>query len=99
MDPAEFIFLILPLAALVTILVVIVLYLARKEDVIRHKDVETLNELMQTGVVNKDNFFMFLQDLVSNKMIKEDSYETLGKLLQESFNETEETTQNLYDVK
>ena len=99
MDPAEFIFLILPLAALVTILVVIVLYLARKEDVIRHKDVETLNELMQTGVVNKDNFFMFLQDLVSNKMIKEDSYETLGKLLQESFNETEETTQNLDDMK
>jgi len=99
MDPAEFIFLILPLAALVTILVVIVLYLARKEDVIRHKDVETLNELMQTGVVNKDNFYMFLQDLVSNKMIKEDSYETLGKLLQESFNETEETTQNLDDMK
>ena len=99
MDPAEFIFLILPLAALVTILVVIVLYLARKEEVIRHKDVETLNELMQTGVVNKDNFYMFLQDLVSNKMIKEDSYETLGKLLQESFNETEETTQNLDDLK
>ena len=99
MDPAEFIFLILPLAALVTILVVIVLYLARKEEVIRHKDVETLNELMQTGVVNKDNFYMFLQDLVSNKMIKEDSYETLGKLLQESFNETEETTQNLDDMK
>jgi len=92
MDPAEFIFLILPLAALVTILVVIVLYLARKEDVIRHKEVETLNELMQTGVVNKDNFFMFLQDLVSNKMIKEDSSETLGKLLQESFNEIEEAT-------
>ena len=92
MDPAEFIFLILPLAALVTILVVIVLYLARKENVIRHKDVETLNELMQTGVVNKDNFYMFLQDLVSNKMIKEDSYETLGKLLQESFNEIEEAT-------
>ncbi|MFC1487102.1 hypothetical protein ACFLRN_05390 [Thermoproteota archaeon] len=92
MDPAEFIFLILPLAALVTILVVIVLYLARKEDVIRHKEVETLNELMQTGVVNKDNFFMFLQDLVTNKMIKEDSYETLGKLLQESFNEIEEAT-------
>ena len=99
MDPTEFIFLILPLAALVTLLVVIVLYLARKEDVIRHKEVETLNELMQTGVVNKDNFYMFLQDLISDKMIKEDSYETLGKLLQESFNENEETTQNLDDMK
>jgi hypothetical protein len=99
MDPSEFIFLILPLAALVTLLVVVVLYLARKQDVIRHKEVETLNELMQTGVLNKDNFHMFLQDLISNKMIKEDSYETLGKLLQESFNINDVTMQNLEDNK
>jgi hypothetical protein len=90
MDPNEFLFLILPLAALVTILVVVVLYLAKKEDTIRHKDVETLNELMQTGVLNKDNFYMLLQDLVRNKMIDEKSSEKLGKLLEESFNETEE---------
>ena len=89
MDPSEFLFLILPLAALVTVLVVVVLYLARKEDTIRHKEVETLNELMQTGVLNKDNFIMMLQDLARNKMIEEDSCKTLGKLLQESFNEDE----------
>jgi len=92
MDPTEFIFLILPLAALVTVLVVVVLFLARKEDTVRHKEVEALNELMQTGVLNKENFYMMLQDLVQNKMIKKDSCETLGKLLEESFNETEETS-------
>lgn len=91
MDPSEFLFLILPLAALVTVLVVVVLYLARKEDTIRHKEVETLNELMQTGVLNKDNFYVMLQDLARNKMIEDDSCKTLGKLLQESFNEDEET--------
>ena len=91
MDPTEFLFLILPLASLVIVLVVIVLYLARKQDTIRHKEVETLNELMQTGVMNKDNFYMMLQDLARNKMIEQDSCKTLGKLLQESFNENEET--------
>jgi len=75
----------------VSVLVVMVLYLAKKEDTIRHNDVETLNELMQTGVLNKNNFYMMLQDLARNKMIKEDSCNTLGKLLQESFNEDEET--------
>ena len=91
MDPTEFLFLILLLASLVIVLVVIVLYLARKQDTIRHKEVETLNELMQTGVMNKDNFYMMLQDLARNKMIEQDSCKTLGKLLQESFNENEET--------
>jgi hypothetical protein len=90
-DPTEFLFLILPLASLVIVLVVIVLYLARKQDTIRHKEVETLNELMQTGVMNKDNFYMMLQDLARNKMIEQDSCKALGKLLQESFNENEET--------
>ena len=91
MDTAEFLFLILPLAALVTVLVVVVLYLARKEDTIRHKDVEALNELMQTGVLNKENFYFMLRDLARNRMIDEDSRDRLGKLVEESFNETEET--------
>ena len=91
MDPNEFLFLILPLAALVTVLVVVVLYLARKADTVRDKDVETLNELMQTGVLNKENFYMMLQDLVHNKLIGKDSCETLGKLLAESFDECDKT--------
>jgi hypothetical protein len=87
MDPNEFLFLILPLAALIAVLVAVVFYLTGKEDNIRQKEVETLNDLMQTGVLNKDNFYMLLQDLVRNKMIDENSSEKLGKLLEESFDE------------
>jgi len=94
MDPNEFFLLILPLASLVTILVVLVLYFARKEDTVRHKEVETLNELMQTGVLNKENFYFMLKDLARNRMIEEDSRDLLGKLLEESFNEDEETGSN-----
>jgi hypothetical protein len=91
MDPNEFLFLILPLAAMVTILVVVVLYLARKEDTMRHKEVETLNELMRTGTVNKENFSAALQGLVSNKLIDKNSCERLRKMLEDSFNEAEES--------
>ena len=91
MDPNEFLFLILPLAALVTILVVVVLYLAKKEDTMRHKEVETLNELMLTGAVDKENFSAALQGLVSNKIIDKNSCERLRKLLEDSFNESEES--------
>jgi len=91
MDPNEFLFLILPLAALVTILVVVVFYLARKEDTMRNKEVETLNELMLTGTVDKENFSAALQGLVHNKLIDKASCERLRKLLEDSFNEAEET--------
>ncbi len=91
MDPNEFLFLILPLAALVAILVVVVFYLARKEDTMQHKEVETLNELMRTGEVNKENFSAALQGLVRDKIIDEDSCERLRKLLEDSFNEAEES--------
>lgn len=91
MNPNEFFLLILPLAALVALLVVVVLYLARREDTIRHKEVETLIELMQTGVLTKENIYMLLEDLIHNKMIKKNSYTSLGKLLEESLDEPEET--------
>lgn len=84
MDPNEFLFLILPLAALVAILVAVVLYLARKEDTIQDKELETLNELMRTGEVDKENFSMALQNLVNNKVIDKDSCERLRKLLEKS---------------
>ncbi len=91
MDPNEFLFLLLPLAALVAILVVVVFYLAIKEDNVRHKEVETLNELMRTGAVDKENFSAALQGLVRDKIINEDSCERLRKLLEESFNEPEDS--------
>jgi hypothetical protein len=91
MDPNEFFFLILPLAVLVGILVIVVLHLSRKEETMKHKEVETISELMQTGLLNKHNFSLMLQDLVHQGIIEKDSYVTLGKLLDESLNETEET--------
>jgi len=84
MDPSEFFFLILPLAALVAVLVAAVLYLARKEDTVKHKEMETLHELMRTGEIDKENFSIALQDLVSKKVIDENSYKRLRKLLERS---------------
>jgi hypothetical protein len=91
MDPNEFLFLILPLAALIVILVIVVLYTAGKEDTMQNKEVETLNELMHTGTVDKENFSAALQGLVRNKLIDKTSFERLGKLLEDSFNDSEET--------
>jgi hypothetical protein len=84
MDPSEFLFLILPLAALVAILVAVVLYLAGREDTVQHKEMETLHELMRTGEIDKENFDVVLQGLVSKKVIDKDSCERLRKLLEKS---------------
>ena len=84
MDPSEFFFLILPLAALVAILVAAVLYLARKENTIQHKELETLHELTRTGEIDKENFSMALQDLVNKKVIDKDSCERLRKMLEKA---------------
>ncbi|HSQ52999.1 MAG TPA: hypothetical protein VLM82_00980 [Acidobacteriota bacterium] len=82
MDPNEFLFLILPLASLVLILVVIVLVMSRKEHNIHHKELETLNELMRTGELDKENYSGVLQGLVSKRVIDEKSRERLKKLLE-----------------
>lgn len=84
MDANEFLFLILPLASLIAILVVVVIYLAKKENPIKHRELETLNELMRTGEVDKENFSMVLQDLVTKKVIDEKSRERLRKLLEKT---------------
>lgn len=75
--------------SLVTILVVVVFHLARKEDIMQHKEAEMLNELMRTGAVEKENSAA-LQGLVRDKIIDKDSCERLRKLLEDSFNEPEE---------
>ncbi|MCK4885113.1 hypothetical protein KAS24_03480 [Candidatus Bathyarchaeota archaeon] len=80
----------MPLAALAVILVIVVLYSAGKEDTMRHKEVETLNELMRTGAVHKENSAA-LHSLVRDKIIDKDSCKRLRKLLDDSFNEPEET--------
>jgi Glu-tRNA(Gln) amidotransferase subunit E-like FAD-binding protein len=82
MDVNEFLFLILPLASLVLILVAVVLVMSRKEHNIHHKELETLNELMRTGELDKENFSEVLQDLVSKKVIDEKSRKQLKQLLE-----------------
>jgi competence protein ComGC len=89
MDPNEFLFLILPLTVLVVLLVVIVYRLAVTNESVRTKEMETLNELMQMGALDKDNYSETLQGLVSDKVIDKGSFERLGKLIEESFEEEE----------
>ena len=90
MDPNEFLFLILPLTVLVVLLVVVVYRLAAKNDTVHYKELETLNELVQMGALDKDNYSETLQGLVSDKVIDKGSFERLGKLIEESFDEEEE---------
>ena len=84
MNPNEFLFLILPLASIVAILVAIVIYLAKKENTIKHRELETLNELMRGGEINKENFSRVLEGLVIKKIIDEKSRERLRLLLEKS---------------
>jgi hypothetical protein len=84
MDPNEFLFLVLPLASLVALLVAVVFCMARRENTIHHKELETLNELMRTGEVDNENVSMVLEGLVSKKVIDEKSRERLRKLLEKS---------------
>ena len=90
MDPIEFYFLILPLTGLICLLVIVIVHLARKDKTINSKELETINELMQTGTLTKENFAEMLQVLVQQGIIKESSYETIGKIIDDSLNEPEE---------
>jgi N6-adenosine-specific RNA methylase IME4 len=92
MDPIEFYFLILPLAGLVALLAILIVHFARKDKSIKPDELYTINELMQTGALTKENFAEMLQILVQQGIIKKSSYETIGKILDESLTEPEETT-------
>ena len=90
MDPNQFYYLILPLTSLVFILVIMVVYYARKEDKGQLAEMQMLNELMRTGAVDKVNFATALQDLVEEKIIDRESFRRMGQLLEEHFNEPKE---------
>ena len=92
MDPYEFYFLILPLAALVVFLIFIVLLLSRNDTTIKRRDIETINELVQTGQVNKQNFSLMLQNLVQQGIIDKKSFSGLGRIIDESLNESQEAS-------
>lgn len=96
MDPADFYFLISPLAALVGILVVAVLYYARREE---RKDAELRQIKMefQSGTLNKKQFdekrralmqsrvfaeeLDKLQSLFENRSINRETYSRLKKII------------------
>ena len=91
MDPIEFYFLILPLAGLVALLVLIIVHFARKDQPIKIKELDVINTLMQTGALTKENLPEMLQSLVDQKVISKRSYESIGKILDETLNEQEDT--------
>ena len=55
-----------------------------KKGFFRVDPAETLNELMRTGEVDKENYSEVLQDLVSKRVIDEKSRKRLKKLLERS---------------
>ena len=85
MDPFQFYFLILPLAILVFILIIVVVYYARKEKNFSVEDIQILNELMHSGVVDYRNYPTALQELVKINVIDKNSFDRMGKFLEEYF--------------
>ena len=83
MDPNQFYFLILPLASLVVILVIVVFYYSMKENNKEFAELQLLDQLIQTGAINKMNFTAALQELVEGKVIDRKSFVRMGKVLEE----------------
>ena len=108
MEPSYFLFLILPLAALVVILVSLVLYLARKEESVYDKELKKLTALFWRGTMDKKTFVRMvnrlkqekifsgeserLQTLLQDKTIDQDTYVRLRKLLETTFKKRLEET-------
>ena len=91
MDPNQFYFLILPLAILVVILVIMVVYYARKENRISNIEMQMIHELMRPGEFDKVKFSTTLQSLFHKKLIDKKSYERMDNLLEEYFAEAEKS--------
>jgi hypothetical protein len=89
MEPIQFYSLILPLAIIVLILTILVVYYARKGDKMRITEIQVLNQLMHNESLNKVNFSTILQELVEEKIINKESFTRMGQLLEEHFNEPE----------
>ena len=86
MDPNQFYFLILPWASIVFIWVAVVVYYAKKDNDKKWTEMQLLNELIRTGAIDKMNFTTALQDLVEQKVIDKDSFNRMGKLLEDYLN-------------
>lgn len=103
MEPSYFLFLILPLAALVVILVSLVLYFARNEESVYDKELKKLTALFWSRKIDKKTFVRMvnrtkqekifneeserLQTLLQDKTIDQDTYLRLRKVLETTFKE------------
>jgi uncharacterized protein YqgQ len=85
MDPNQFYFFILPLACMVFILVIVVLYYAREKNSNALAEFQLLEVLVQS--VDKVNFTTALQDLYERKVIDKKSFIRMGQILEEHLSE------------
>jgi uncharacterized protein YqgQ len=85
MDPNQFYFLVLPLASMVFILVIVVLYYAREKSGNALAEFQLLEVLVQS--MDKVNFTTALQDLYERKVIDKKSFIRMGQILEEHLSE------------
>lgn len=91
MEPSEFFFLVLPLGVLIFVLVSVMFYFARKEEILYDRELGMLRELLLSGILDKVSFASTLHGLLHNKKINQDTYERLGKILEATFKEQAKT--------
>ena len=103
MEPSYFIFLILPLAILVFVLVGVTIYYARKGEDNYEKQVKKLRKLLFSGKIDSKTFTTLknktdyvkhfdseskrLVELLSSGKIDKETYDRLNQVLQKSFRE------------
>jgi hypothetical protein len=97
MQPSEFYFLVLPLASIVFILVAVIAYYAREDSNKKLTEMHLIDELIRTGAIDKMNFATALQDLVEQKVIDKDSFNRMGKLIENYLDEPRVESKNELD--
>ena len=74
MDPSQFFFIILPLAAIIAILVVVVFYLSRKtEETDYEKEMKKLRQLLFKGKLDRETFLHIRDNLKVEDLFSEES--------------------------
>ena len=101
MEPSQFIFLILPLAIIIAILVVVVLYLSRRNEVTDYE--KELRQSLLKGKIDRKTFLYIrdnlkiedrftdeskrLDDMLKHKKMDSDTYVRMKKVLDMTFDE------------
>ncbi len=101
MEPIHFYFIVFPLGVLIVLLVVLVLYLARKDESLYGRESERLRVMLRSGTIDKKTFermrnrvkeeIIFAEELerlytlLQNKKIDQDVYMQLKEQLEKNF--------------